>query len=142
MERQAAVEAARALLAVRPKTMEHLRYATYTLGLVAREAGTPLDEAIEAVIKWRETLDKQGLWVPRTSSLRTQIKQAYRRTWDQPSREWFKLLTGSSPPVDPSWVDLPPSPALIEKLNSCPPLPSPPAGRKETGVKTGGRQQK
>jgi len=53
MERQTAVEAARALLAVRPRTMEHLRHATYTLGLMARVAGIPHDEAIEAALKWR-----------------------------------------------------------------------------------------
>ncbi len=142
MEKQTAVAAAMALLAVRPKTTEHLVHITYTLGLVAREAGIPYDEAIEVVLKWREALQKQELRVPRARHLRNIIKEAYQRTKDKPSTQWFRLLTGSSPPADPSWVDLPPSPNLIEKLNSCPPLPSPPAGRKDPGVKTGGWQQK
>ena len=102
MERQTAIEAAKALLAVRPKTTEHLVHITYTLGLVAREAGIPYDEAIEVVLKWREALQKQGLWVPRTRYHRNIIKEAYHRTKDKPSTQWFRLLTGQSPPEDPS----------------------------------------
>lgn len=114
--RQALDRVIDALSGVKPRSKTwHLR-AVYTLALVLRENGIPLEDARGFADRWarhHRAQDTKSAIKP--SRARYEVKTAYWRTQDKPSRQWYKLLVGKDPPGD-FWVDLPPSPELARAI--------------------------
>jgi len=105
-----------ALSGIRPKSKAwHLR-AVYTLALVLRESGIPLEDAQAFADRWTSHYCPQDTKTTiKPQRARYEVKTAYRRTQDKPSRQWYRLLVGEDPPGD-FWVDLPPNPKLAQAI--------------------------
>lgn len=115
-ELQALEKVMDALSGVKPRSRAwHLR-SVYTLALVFRENGIPLEDARDFADRWARHYRSQDTKTAiKPSRARYAVKNAYRRTQDKPSGQWYRLLVGGEPPGD-FWVDLPPSPELARKV--------------------------
>jgi len=115
-ELQALEKVIDALSGVKPRSRAwHLR-AVYTLALVLRENGIPLEDARNFADRWARHYRSQDTKAAiKPSRARYEVKTACWRTQDKPSRQWYNLLVGEDPPGN-FWVDLPPSPGLAKAV--------------------------
>ena len=114
MDKKAAQEAVETLLAVLPKSEKLIHDIAYSFGLIAREAGIPLERAMDFIIAWSERL-KAALpdfkeRYPRYAKpsqyryrVTYAVRSAYQRTQEGPSSRKFKSLTGKQPPPASFW---------------------------------------
>ncbi len=115
---KAAHDAVEILLKTSPKSEANIHNITYTFGLICREAGIPVEEAMNFIMSWSDRLRA----IPNFRELyplyrkpsfyryqvRYAVRSAYVRIQDRPSSHWFKDLTGQEAPTASFWGDLPP----------------------------------
>jgi len=105
-----------ALSGVKPRSRAWHKRVVYTLALALREGGIPLEDAVSFADRWARHYRSQDTKKSiKPSHARYVVKNAYRRTQDKPSRQWYRLLVGEEPPGD-FWVNLPPSLELARKV--------------------------
>jgi hypothetical protein len=105
------------LASIVPPSKVWFRRAIYTAALIMREAGVSQEKAEEAILRWAERAKERGIKAGiKPSNARREVKSAYKRVQDKPSKQWYKLLTGEDPPSGDFWVDIPPGPQLVEGL--------------------------
>jgi hypothetical protein len=117
-DRKAAQTALEILLKILPRSETAIRHITYTVGLICRESGIPVERATDLVMSWSERLRAIPNF-PETypryrkpsfyrSHVRGAVRNAYRRMQDKPSYYWFKSLTAQEAPAASFWVNLRP----------------------------------
>jgi len=72
--------------------------AVYTLALVLRENGIPLEDAQAFAERWAGHYRNQDTKpIIKPYRARYEVKSAYRRAQDKPSRQWYRLLVSVVP---------------------------------------------
>jgi hypothetical protein len=119
-EKKVARAAVMKILQSKPRGSYWVYASVYTCGLIFREAGVPLTDAVKVLTEWGKALvadperfknDFPSLAKRPPAHFRHKIPyallKAYTRDQDKPSVQWFKLLTGETPPKAAFWVDVP-----------------------------------
>jgi len=111
---KSAQDAIEALLNVLPKSEKAIHNIAYSVGLICRETGVPVEQATALISAWGERL---RMAIPNFKELyprygkpslyRYQVKyalqSAYKRVQDRPSSLRFRSLTGKKAPAASFW---------------------------------------
>lgn len=115
-DKKAAQDALRILLNILPKSERGIHDISYSFGLICRETGIEVEQAVEIIMSWSDRLralpNFKELY-PRYRKLsfyryqvRYALQSAYKRTQDKPSSHKFKALTGQKAPAASFWDNL------------------------------------
>ena len=111
---KSAQDAIQILLNVLPKSEKAIHNIAYSVGLICRESGVPLEQATTLITSWSERLrmaipnlrdiypryGKPSLY---RYQVRYALQSAYKRIQDRPSSQRFRALTGQKAPLASFW---------------------------------------
>jgi hypothetical protein len=118
-DKKAAQGALEILLNSLPRSEKGIHSIAYSVGLICREVGIPVEQATVVIMSWSERLRafpnfRELFPLYRKPAfyryqVRYAVQSAYKRLQDKPSSLRFKTLTGQNPPAASFWDRFPES---------------------------------